>query len=253
MDQPVKSFFQSQVIDYARNFEPLKTGVNFQFNERLRLANSLSKEYSDKFLDCAVGTGEIAQSILSNQHFQSVDLVDISANMLTRTQDLLCSIPDSQNFNFIEDDIFRFLEKAIQSQKQYNLILCLGLIAHVGKLDLLLDLLSQCLLADNGRLILQTTLLDHLGTRFLKRFTANRYYHEKGYSISYFYLDDIISSAKNSGLNAVEIIKFGLSIPGADRIFPKANFYLEQWTQSWQREYGSEALIAFEVKKKLCD
>jgi hypothetical protein len=173
--------------------------------------------------------------------------------MLEYTKARVSDISESQQFYYHENDIFNFLGQSIQEQKKYDLILCLGLVAHVGNLHLLLDLLFQCLEPKTGKLILQTTLLDHFGTRCLRKLTADRYSREKGYSISYFYLHDVISLAKTKGLSASQIERFGLNIPGADRLFPAGNFYLEKWTRSWQQKYGSEALIVLEVDKFSCE
>ena len=89
--------------------------------------------------------------------------------MLQSAKELLTSQIKKAEIEFVQSDVFNFKP----SDSRFDLILCLGLIAHTGGLDILLPHLKS-MLTPGGRIILQTTLTDHVGTRIVRALTSRR-------------------------------------------------------------------------------
>jgi SAM-dependent methyltransferase len=246
MNNPVENFFETQVESYSENFEPSLTATNHSFQRRLESACELSRNSRGRLLDCATGSGEITAAILRSCQFESADLIDISGKMLARTRGAVLVTGTDADCTFEKADVFDYLGRFSDSGRLYDLILCLGLIAHTGRLDELLHLAGQCLSAQGGRLLLQSTLLDHWGTRLVRLLTKRRYEKQKGYAISYYRLSDLRRAIEQNGLRVVDERRFGLSIPFGDRIWPAANFFAERAARAWSRRHGAEIVLALE-------
>src|SRR5262245_45617159 len=166
-NDPVAAYFDKLPETHQRQFEERASGANFNFQQRLTLACELGGASSGRLLDCAAGTGEITCALLKSGRFDHATVVDISPEMLQSAKDLLTSRIKNAEVEFVRSDVFNFKP----TDSRFDLILCLGLIAHTGRLDILLaDLKSM--LAPGGRIILQTTLTDHLGTRIVRALTS---------------------------------------------------------------------------------
>jgi ubiquinone/menaquinone biosynthesis C-methylase UbiE len=188
-------------------------------------------------LDCAAGTGEITCALLKSGRFSHATVVDISPAMLQSAAELLGSQITNTDLNFVRSDVFNFTP----SDSRFDLILCLGLIAHVGRLDILLPHLKS-MLAPGGRIILQTTLTDHVGAQIVRTLTARRELTQRGYRISWFSQRDIANACNRAGLRIVEARRHSLGIPFGDRLWPWANFRLETRLQKWASRHGADAI-----------
>jgi SAM-dependent methyltransferase len=138
---------------------------------------------------------------------------------------------------FVHSDIFNFKP----SDSGFDLILCLGLIAHVGRLDVLLAHLKSMLMP-SGRIILQTTLTDHAGTRIVRALTTRRELAKRGYRISWFSQRDIIEACRRSESAILDMRRHSLSVPFGDRFWPWANYQLETRLQEWASRHGADAI-----------
>jgi ubiquinone/menaquinone biosynthesis C-methylase UbiE len=246
MNNPVEKFFETQVQSYSENFELSRTAKNHSFQRRLEIVCELSRNCRGRLLDCATGSGEITAAVLCSSHFESADLIDISGNMLARTRDAVSSTATGVECKFVKSDVFDYLKRLSGAGISYDLVLCLGLIAHTGRLEELLHLVSQRLTAQGGRLLLQSTLHDHWGTKLVRLLTKRRYQKQKGYAISYYRLSDLRRAIEQNDLRVVEERRFGLSIPFGDRIWPAANFFAERAARAWSRRHGAEIILALE-------
>ena len=137
---------------------------------------------------------------------------------------------------YTNSDIFQHLD-AIDNG-QFDLILCLGLIAHTGRLDVLFSKLKH-ILASEGAILLQSTLLNRFFTRTTRLATSERYARNHGYSITYYTENEIRDIAGESGLTICEQTNFFLGIPFGDRVFPSLNYFLESKLQPWSRRHGT--------------
>jgi 2-polyprenyl-3-methyl-5-hydroxy-6-metoxy-1,4-benzoquinol methylase len=168
--------------------------------------------------------------------------VDISPEMLQSARELLSSQVPNVELEFVHSDIFNF-----EPDSGFDLILCLGLIAHVGRLDVLLPHLKS-MLTPSGRIILQTTLTDHAGTRIVRALTTRRELAKRGYRISWFSQREIADACHAAGLRIVEMRRHSLNVPFGDRFWPWANYQLETRLQKWASRHGADAIYLLGAK-----
>jgi cyclopropane fatty-acyl-phospholipid synthase-like methyltransferase len=240
--EAVQYFFTGTVMDYSKLFLSRRSGSNFSFRERLTLAVQMTTDITGRLLDCACGTGEITTVILGSGRFTSATVVDLSPRMLEAAQQRMeIELKELRigRLEFKSSDIFEFATQP--HAEKYDLILCLGLIAHTGRLDDLLVKLKT-LLSSNGRILLQSSLLDHVGTKFVRLLTHVRYYRQHGYRISYFHHQDIVRAAQNAGLKAVVVRRYTFGFPFGDRLWAGMNYRIEQRMQHWAKLHGAEAM-----------
>ena len=236
-DDPVAAYFDKLPDTHKRQFEERASGANFNFQQRLALACELGGASSGRLLDCAAGTGEITCALLKSGKFNHATVVDVSQAMLKSAKDLLTSQIKNAKLEFVQSDVFNFKP----SDSHFDLVLCLGLIAHTGRLDVLLQHLKS-MLTPNGRIILQTTLTDHPGTRIVRALTSRSELARRGYRISWFCQRDISDACDRAGLRILETRRQTLGIPFGDRLWPWANFQLETRLQEWAKRHGADAI-----------
>ena len=237
MNDPVAAYFEKLPQIHKRQFEQKASGASFNFRKRLTLTCELAGASAGRLLDCGAGTGEITCALLKSGRFSHATIVDISSAMLQRAKRLLSSQITNTELEFVHSDVFNFKPP----DSRFDLVLCLGLIAHIGRLDVLLPHLKS-MLAPGGRIILQTTLTDHLGTRIVRALTARRELARRGYRIFWFSQQDIADACHAAGLRIVEIRRHSLGIPFGDRLWPWANFQLETRLQNWASRQGADAI-----------
>ncbi|PYJ58857.1 MAG: hypothetical protein DME74_13590 [Verrucomicrobia bacterium] len=237
MNDPVAAYFEKLPQIHKRQFEQKASGASFNFRKRLTLTCELAGASAGRLLDCGAGTGEITCALLKSGRFSHATIVDISSAMLQRAKKLLSSQITNTELEFVHSDVFNFKPP----DSRFDLVLCLGLIAHIGRLDVLLPHLKS-MLAPGGRIILQTTLTDHLGTRIVRALTARRELARRGYRIFWFSQQDIADACHAAGLRIVEIRRHSLGIPFGDRLWPWANFQLETRLQNWASRQGADAI-----------
>jgi ubiquinone/menaquinone biosynthesis C-methylase UbiE len=237
MNDPVAAYFEKLPRIHKRQFEQRASGASFNFRTRLRLVCELAGGLVGRLLDCAAGTGEITCALLKSGSFSHATVADISPAMLQSAKELLSAQTTNTNLEFVHSDVFDF--KPCDSS--FDLILCLGLIAHAGRLEILLRHLKS-MLAPGGRIILQTTLTDHVGTRVVRAVTARRELAQRGYRISWFSQRDVANACDATGLRVLEMRRHSLGIPFGDRLWPWANFQLEKRLQNWAGRHGADAI-----------
>ncbi len=237
MNDPVAAYFEKLPQIHKRQFEQKASGASFNFRKRLTLTCELAGASAGRLLDCGAGTGEITCALLKSGRFSHATIVDISSAMLQSAKELLSSQITNTELEFVHSDVFNFKPP----DSRFDLVLCLGLIAHIGRLDVLLPHLKS-MLAPGGRIILQTTLTDHLGTRIVRALTARRELARRGYRIFWFSQQDIADACHAAGLRVVEIRRHSLGIPFGDRLWPWANFQLETRLQNWASRQGADAI-----------
>jgi 2-polyprenyl-3-methyl-5-hydroxy-6-metoxy-1,4-benzoquinol methylase len=243
MSDPVAAYFEKLPQAHRRQFTGGASGASFYFQTRLKLVCELARASAGRLLDCAAGSGEITCAVLKSGRFSHASVVDISRAMLQSAKDLLTSEINNTELEFVHRDVFNFHS----SNSRFDLVLCLGLIAHVGRLDVLLPHLKS-VLTPEGRIILQTTLVDHYGTRIVRALTARRELAQRGYRISWFSQRDIAKACDAAGLHILEMRRHSLAIPFGDRFSRWANFQLEKRFQGWASRHGADAIYMLTAK-----
>jgi len=140
-NDPVAAYFDKLPDIHKRQFEERASGANFNLQQRLALACELGGASSGRLLDCAAGIGEITCALLKSGRFNHATVVDVSPEMLQTAKELLTSQIKKAEIEFVQSDVFNF--KPFNSR--FDLVLCLGLIAHTGGLDILLPHLKSML------------------------------------------------------------------------------------------------------------
>lgn len=237
MKDPVSAYFDKLPEIHSSQFAQSASGASFYFRTRLKLTCELASASTGRLLDCSAGTGEITCALLNSGRFSQATIVDISPAMLQSARELLTSKINNTDLEFVESDVFNFEP----SDSGFDLIVCLGLVAHTGRLDMLLPHLKS-MLTPGARIVLQTTLLDHLGTRITRALTSRRELAQRGYRISWFSQRDVANACHKAGLQVLEMRRHSLAIPFGDRLWPWANFQLEKHLQNWASRHGADAI-----------
>lgn len=97
------------------------------------------------------------------------------------------------------------------------------------------------MLSSAPAIILQTTLLDHLGRRIVRARSSKRELAQRGNQISWFFDRDITEAFRDAGLHIRQKWRHSLGLFG-DRIWPRLNFELEKGLQEWSTRRGTDAI-----------
>ncbi len=108
-------------------------------------------------------------------------------------------------------------------------------------------LLLRRLLAKDGVILLQSSLLDHLGTRMERFFSQERYFQKHGYRINYFRQRDIEAAVAGAGLKIAASRRYALGIPFGDKLWRWGNFQFERIFQRWADAHGSEVVYTLKA------
>lgn len=239
MSDPVQEFFEREACCYGEHFLSCKSGRGVVFQTRRALARDLSRECAGSMLDCATGTGEISATIYDSGQFYDGTFVDISPAMLWRAQLHFKSFP-GHNVRFVQADIFQFL-RCLETDTKFDLIVCLGLVAHTGRLDELLRSF-RAHLTEGGRILLQTSLLDHWGNRLWRLLLDRRATQRQGYAFSYYSRQDITAAVHQTQLTILDVRRYGVGLPFLEKLARSANYQFEVRFSSWASRKGAEAI-----------
>lgn len=116
---------------------------------RVNLIKNMSKSFLYKnIIEIGCGDGSIGLSILDEN--KELTLLDISENMIVRAKE---KTPSSlcRKVEYIVQDIYTY-----QPRKKYDLVICVGVLAHVPSIEDLLIKIGS-ILSESGHLILQFT------------------------------------------------------------------------------------------------
>lgn len=244
MKNNVAAHFDILSSKYLAHFSDIKSGTNHEFHMRRELTKNIAAGQTGFLLDCACGTGEIAATALQSGCFQHAVLADFSKEMLTFAKRFEAAGSINGKIEYREIDIFEYKP---EKDMKFDLILCLGLVAHTGRLeDLLYHLKSM--LRPHGKIVLQSSLANHLFVRL------DRWLHEKkrsvqrGYNISYFTKQDIEQVCDRVGLAVVDVLRHRFGLPFGDRISPLGNYWIEKMAQPFAKTFGTEAIFVLAQK-----
>lgn len=137
-------------------FEDTELYLTYDYNLQIRKETVLSFTSNLHFksvLDIPCGNGSISIPLLNQLH--KLTLIDISSNMVALAKKNV----DETNLNKVEFINKDFFEIDIP-EKSYDLVICLGLLAHVNSPEQLLNKLSK-IVSPNGYLIIQNTDSSH--------------------------------------------------------------------------------------------
>ncbi len=208
--EQVKSFF-------ARPERYLKGGFNIRIRAEV-VQGFVSDNKFESILDIGCGNGAISSPLLRQDN--RLTLLDISSSMLS----IACSyIPPelSGNVEIINEDFTR-AELPTQS---YDLILCLGVLAHV---DSPTDVIARmvALLRPGGSIIVQNSDSQHpVGYLFGLYATFRNALLPPPYALNRISGAKLVEMFGSHGLKLSASYRYNLPIPGMARVFTSDTIY----------------------------
>lgn len=140
----------------------------------------------------------------------------------------------------MQADVFRYLI-GLAAETKFDLIVCLGLIAHSGRVEELLRSV-RAHLADGGRILLQTSLADHWGNRLWRLLLDRKATRRHGYSFSYYTQRRISEAVDRAQLAILAVRRYGVGLPFLEKVAPRANYQFEVRFSGWASRKGAEAI-----------
>ncbi len=209
-DKGVNGPTMARIEKIQRFFARETTYLKKDFNIRMRaeIVKSLAGPIcGSKILDLGCGDGFISRQYLNNGNL--VFMVDVSEDMLELAR---TAAPETGSFEckYIRAN---FLDYAFS--ERFDVILCLGVLAHVPSIDGAFQSIRSHLL-DTGTCIIQWTDYQRLAGKAMGIYTAmieriNRTY---GYRLNHLRSSDVIRTARGHGLFPVCFTRYHLMLPG---------------------------------------
>jgi len=232
----VTEFFSKD--DYLRNS-----------SDRIKVRSSIIKRYiSDSFFTSVldVGCGDGSLSLPYCAQFNSLMLNDLSVQMLSRC--IVNADPDcSSIITTFQGDIF---DETFPSLK-FDLIICVGVIAHVDDPIVFLQKLDS-VLEKGGMIIVETTENPYPVGAFLSRVKLVNYSVKqdtlyKAYPKNRLPVHDLNSFFINSGYEILGEDKFSIPLPTMSKWPHKLKYFytLLTWKIPFLSYFGSEYVACF--------
>lgn len=208
-EQNVKNFF-----DTPKNY----LHKNFGIRLRKELVDKLTNgKKFDQVLDIGCGDGSLSLPFLAQ--FNHLTLNDLSEEMLNLADKNL----ELSNLANLKDRVSKskgsFLVRDFTIQ--FDLILMIGVLAHVNDLDSAVEKLSN-LIAPNGHLIIQFSEYNHPLTR------ATHLFNTRGYSINRLSYKTV-RSLFNKRFELMDEIKYLIPFPGMSLFNDEFLFVIQQY------------------------
>jgi len=234
------SYFDSVADSYGALYDPrTRTGTAKLFRIRLEAAAELARDKSGPLLECASGTGEVTEAVLRSSGIGSAVINDLSPAMLDRCRDRLARGVPAVSVAWHNEDVFELLDEL--RGMEFGLVLCLGLLAHVGRAELLLESLRG-VTAPGGAVLLQASVLEHPGVRLVDRVVRawpSRFPHR----VVQYRLGDLVRLADRSGFAVTRVRRYGVCLPFGDRWAGRLNYHIERSLARRLSRSGGEAVL----------
>lgn len=209
-------------VERVRSFfaEPARY-LRSSFNIRIRtdVVQAMTSDTAfASILDIGCGTGAISQSLLSRA--EHLTLLDFSPGMLAMA---LGYVP-AESLGKVETINDDFMRAALKSNA-YDLILCMGVLAHVdspaGVVDKMITLLKP-----GGRIIVQNTDSRHfVSSLFALYAAAQRTFSRNSYRLNQLSGERLTRMFRERGLTQLSVYRYSLPVPGMARILSSDRLY----------------------------
>lgn len=199
-------------------------------------------------LDIPCGTG--AMSIPLLERADKLTLIDISANMLQIAKN---NIPES-SLHKTETINADFFELDLQNNS-YDLIICLGLLAHVNSPEQLLNRLAS-LVKPDGLLIIQNTDSSHVYSHLIRTYLGLKsLIRKQSYKLNKVSASFLENTLKKNNLEFIKHYRYNQSFLGFSNLFSNDKKY--KMTRSFfgdavnpkNQSFGSDYTYLFRKKK----
>ena len=236
-DNRVKLFFNK--LDYLKNS-----------SDRIIVRSRIVKKYlgdlkNVSILDIGCGDGSLSLQYLDESNH--LTMVDISDNMLRKVSE---KIPKALKSNVrLVNDSFEVISDA----EQFDVILCVGVIAHVPVVDDLFEKIAT-LLKPNGYLIIETTPNPYPIGKLLFPYYYLRSLvsgQSVGYDKNRLKVGDLMNYLIGSGFSFIQSVRYSFPLPGMSH-WPqslKLRYTLFTLNNSLMSKFGSEHIFLFKKNK----
>ena len=217
----------------------------FDIKVRGEIVNELMGAPCDiDIIDFGCGDGSISLQFQSKNN--KITLVDISENMLNRAR-LNMDPKYSDSIEFVLTDADSFF-----CNKQYDLVLGIGLLAHVDSITKTIESFVN-MLKPEGYCLIQITDDSQLFSKFLKIYNSllDRITGQFGYIRNPLSFSKIVSIAENCGLKYVDARQYSLTLPGFTSLLPDGIMYKYHSfirNNSFLSSFGTDFIIKFQKK-----
>lgn len=228
-------------------FEDTDLYLTYDYNLQIRKENlvALTKDLKyDSVLDMPCGTGSISLPLLKNA--KTLTLIDISSNMLSIAKS---NIPDDEKHKvtFINDDFFNIDIKS----NTYDLVICLGLLAHVNSPEQLLTKLSH-IISPGGHLIIQNTDSAHFYSHLIRCYLGlKNIISKQRYKLNKVKGSFVEQQVSKNGLQLIKTFRYNQSFLGLSNLFTNEKKYkLTRWffgsvDENKHANWGSDVTYLF--------
>ena len=236
---------EKQVRDF---FERTDVYLRYNYNLRIRFETVRSFVGENHFynvLDMPCGTGEITLPLLDR--FDSLTLMDFSSNMVETARS---HIPPDQahKVNLIHENFYHY----DFDKKEFDLVVSLGILAHIDDPWRFLDLLTE-LVAPGGKLVIQNTDSRHWFSRLIRFYLGFRQLTGKDkYRLNKVPARELEKRLKEKGFKKLRSFRYNQSFLGFSRLFSNdlkyrltRNYYGDAEKQK-NPSHGSDITYLFE-------
>lgn len=202
-------------------FEDTALYLTYDYNLQIRkeTLETFTKDLHYKsVLDMPCGTGSISLPLLDKT--DKLTLIDISSNMLSMAEK---NIPASekQKVVFINDDFFNL----DISDQTYDLVICLGLLAHVNSPEQLLNKLSK-IIAPGGLLIIQNTDASHFYSYLIRFYLGlKNIISKQSYKLNKVKGSFVENNLTKNGFDLLKTYRYNQSFLGFSNLFTNKKKY----------------------------
>lgn len=202
---PVQNFFNK-----PENYLHRKYGVLLRVELVSEFLGALKNK---KILDAGCGDGSLSVKYLEGNH---IVFCDVAENMLALVKK---RIPE----HLIDSAIFHNgpLEK-YPSSSQFDVILCVGVLAHVNSVEYTIQRLSE-LLKRKGKLVIQFSDANH----WLTRLQLKRAKH--GYEANNIYYADLLNLCRKHGFVLKDEVRYHFLLPGMGKLSDEFLYSFQKW------------------------
>lgn len=232
----VKLFFNK--LDYLKNSSDrivVRSGV---------IKNFLGELKNSHILDIGCGDGSLSLQFLNDSNH--LTLVDISDRMLAKVKE---RIPQqlTRNIRLVNDSF-----DAVEDSDRYDVILCVGVVAHVPNVDMLFAKISA-VLKPGGTLIIETTPNPYPIGKLLLPYYFLRSLVVGGvpkYNKNRLKVSELMAYANHLSLIHTQTVRYSFPLPGMSH-WPqslKLRYTLFTLNNAIVSRFGSEHILLFNKK-----
>ena len=237
MDRASKLFAVRDFFDETQRY--LANNANIEI--RRRIVKEMVEDIENaKILDFGCGDGSIGLQFVGTSN--SVTLVDISQKMLDVARNQTPSSSQAR-VEYVNDDLAHY-----ESSSKYDLVLCLGVLAHVDAVEGTVRKIAE-LLKNDGRCVLQITDADRMLGKLSEAYCDVRNRLGRGYPrrMNRIGSRELRSLAAHSGMRYLAERRYASLLPGMGRlpIQCREKYQLFTLNEPSLSRYGSEAILLF--------